>query len=84
MLISLYDTIEERMDYAVLDDSAGLTSATYNDLSSELDAIMMDAAVNFVIGSIDEDGYWAAYDQWLADGGQDVIDEFTEAYELYR
>lgn len=84
MLTYLYDTIEERMDYAILDDTAGLKSSTYNDLSSELDAIMMDAAVNFVIGTIDEEGYWAAYDQWLADGGQDVIDEFTEAYELYR
>ncbi len=84
MLTYLYDTIEERMDYAVLDDTAGLTSETYNDLSSELDAIMMDAAVNFVIGAIDEDGYWAAYDQWLADGGQAVINEFTAAYELYR
>ena len=84
MLKELYDTIEHRMEYVVLDDSTGLQSETYNELSSELDTLMMDASVNFVIGSIDEDGYWEMYDQWLSDGGQDVIDEFTQAYQTYK
>lgn len=84
MLQHLYDAIEARTDYVVLDASTGLTSDTYNDMSSELNNLMMDAAVNYIIGAIDEDEYWEVYDQWLSDGGQDVIDEFTEEYETYK
>ena len=84
MLRDLYDQIEAREAWAVLDDSVGLKSATYNDLSSELDPFMMDAAVNFVTGAITEDDYRAAYQDWLAFGGQDVLDEFTSAYETYK
>lgn len=84
MLRDLYDQIEAREAWAVLDDSVGLKSATYNDLSSELDPLMMDAAVNFVTGAITEDDYRAAFQDWLAFGGQDVLDEFTSAYETYK
>ncbi|MCI8800707.1 MAG: extracellular solute-binding protein [Lachnospiraceae bacterium] len=81
---ALYDTIEEREAYCVTDASIGLESETYDDVGSDLDAIMMDAAVKFVIGSIDEDGYWKEYDNWLKRGGEDVIKEFTAQYEEYK
>ena len=81
---ALYDTIEEREAYCVTDASIGLESETYDDVGSDLDAIMMDAAVKFVIGSIDEDGYWKEYDNWLNRGGEDVIKEFTAQYEEYK
>ena len=45
---------------------------------------MMDAAVNFVTGAISEDDYWAAYQVWLSFDGQEVLDEFTEAYYTYK
>ena len=81
---ALYDTIEEREAYCVTDASIGLESETYDDVGSELDTIMMDAAVKFVIGSIDEDGYWKEYDSWLNRGGEDVIKEYTAQYEEYK
>jgi putative aldouronate transport system substrate-binding protein len=84
MLKELYDQIEYRMDYVVLDDTTGLTSDTYNEMSGDLDTFMMDTCVNFVIGSIDEAGYWDAYQTWLDEGGQACIDEYTEQYEAYR
>ena len=84
MLRDLYDQIEQRTAWAVLDDSLGLKSPTYNELSSELDPLMMDAAVNFVTGVLSEDDYRAAYAEWLDIGGQDVLDEFTTAYEAYK
>ena len=84
MLKDLYDQIEAREARAVLDDSVGLKSATYNDLSSELDPLMMEAAVNFVTGAITEDDYRAANQDWLAFGGQDVLDELTAACETYK
>lgn len=81
---ALYDTIEARKDYSVADDSMGLQSETYDDLSSDLDAIMMDASVKFVVGAIDEDGYWKEYESWKKRGGDDVIKEFTAQYEEYK
>lgn len=84
MLKNLYDQIELRTPWAVLDDSVGLKSKSYNELSSELDSIMMDAAVNFVTGAYSEDDYWAAYQDWLSYGGEDVLAEFTSAYETYK
>lgn len=81
---ALYDAIEAREKYCVADASVGLQSETYDDMGNDLDAIMMDAAVKFVVGSIDEDGYWKEYDNWKKRGGEDVIKEFTAQYEQYR
>ena len=81
---ALYDTIEERTDSCVADASIGLQSETYDDIGSDLDAIMMDASVKFVLGSIDEAGYWKEYENWKKRGGEDVIKEFTAQYEEYR
>ncbi|MDO4326113.1 MAG: extracellular solute-binding protein [bacterium] len=81
---ALYDTIEARMGYCVADASIGLQSDTYDDLGSDLDAIMMDASVKFVLGSLDEAGYWKEYENWKKRGGDDVIKEFTAQYEEYR
>lgn len=80
----MYDAIEEREAYGVADDSTGLQSETYDDVSGDLDAIMMDAAVKFVLGSIDEDGYWKEYETWKSRGGEDVIKELTAQYEEYK
>lgn len=81
---ALYDTIEARQDYCVADAAIGLRSETYDDMGSDLDAIMMDAAVKFVVGSIDEAGYWNEYESWKKRGGDDVIKEFTAQYEEYK
>lgn len=81
---ALYDAIEARADYVVSDATIGLRSETYDDMGSDLDAIMMDAAVKFVVGSLDEDGYWKEYESWRKRGGDEVIKEFTEQYEEYK
>jgi len=82
--VALYDAIEARAGYCVSEAHLGLQSETYDDLSSDLDAIMMDASVKFILGTIDEDGYWKEYDNWKKRGGDDVIKEFTAQYEEYK
>ncbi|MCI9141057.1 MAG: extracellular solute-binding protein [Lachnospiraceae bacterium] len=81
---ALYDTIEEREAYCIADAAIGLRSETYDEVGGELDIIMMDAAVKFITGNIDEDGYWKEYDKWLERGGEDVIKEFTAQYEEFK
>ncbi len=81
---ALGDTIEERMPYCIADDTVGLHSTTSDELGSELSNIMNDAGVKFVIGSIDEEGYWKEYDNWLKRGGEEVIKEFTAQYEEFK
>ena len=53
MLTDLYDSIEYRNQHLVTNDSIGLQSDTYDELSSELDNMMMDADVKYIMGSID-------------------------------
>lgn len=72
------------MAYCIADDTVGLHSTTSDELGSELSNIMNDAGVKFVIGSIDEEGYWKEYDNWLKRGGEDVIKEFTAQYEEFK
>lgn len=80
----LYDAIEERNAFCVADDSVGLHSETYDDIGSDLDAIIMDASVKYILGAIDENGYWEEYENWKKRGGDDVIKEYTAQYEEYK
>lgn len=84
VLKGLYDAIEEREAFCVADDSIGLRSEIYDDIGSDLDAIMMDASVKYIVGAIDENGYWKEYENWKKRGGEDVIKEFTAQYEEYK
>jgi len=83
LITSVFDAADEREAYLVNDVSTNLKSDTKNELSSELDTIMMDASVKFIVGTIDEAGYLNEYAKWLAQGGEDVIKEFKAYYEEY-
>lgn len=84
MLTTLYDTIEEREAFCVFDASNGLKSETYDELSSDLDKIMMDAAVKYITGTMDEAGYWKEYENWKSRGGNEVMEEFSAQYQEYK
>lgn len=69
-------------DVAVGDLSTGLESQTWLEIgSTDLTPIMSDTINMYITGQIDEEGYWAGVEEWLAAGGQDVIDEYKAAYE---
>lgn len=55
-------------------------SATYTEKGGELDKIMYDARVKFIMGEIDEKGYANAHAEWKKQGGDKMIAEYTEAY----
>lgn len=55
-------------------------SATFSDLGATLNDIITQARTQYICGEIDEAGLQKAWDQWLAQGGQQIIDEVNEQY----
>ncbi|MGN7310934.1 extracellular solute-binding protein [Alkalicoccobacillus gibsonii] len=71
---------KDNEDYLIPDLSVGLVSDTYVQNGDRLQGIIDDATYKYMLGQIDEAGFDAAVDNWLNQGGQDMIDEYTEAY----
>lgn len=59
-------------------------SATYSDVGATLDEIIKQARTQYICGEIDEAGLQAAADAWLAQGGQQIIDEVNEQYQANK
>ena len=76
------DAFAEAGKIAVLNPAMGYlgNSPTYATNGGNLDLILDDARTQYIVGDIDEAGLQAAWDQWLASGGQQVIDEVNEQH----
>ncbi len=59
-------------------------SATYSDVGATLDEIIKQARTQYICGEIDEAGLQAAADAWLAQGGQQIMDEVNEQYQANK
>ena len=59
-------------------------SATYSDVGATLDEIIKQARTQYICGEIDEAGLQTAADAWLAQGGQQIIDEVNEQYQANK
>ncbi|MFD2700958.1 extracellular solute-binding protein [Paenibacillus shunpengii] len=55
-------------------------SDTYSEVGSELDKIIVDARVKFIMGEITEADFDAAVARWREEGGDKIIEEYTKAY----
>lgn len=77
--------IREKMDannaVAIGDPSAKYVSPTHSERGGELNTILADAAIQFVMGEIDEAGFKAAVEQWKQAGGSKVAEELAEQYK---
>ncbi|MFK3936880.1 extracellular solute-binding protein [Alkalihalobacillus sp. NPDC078783] len=71
---------KDNEEYLIPDLSVGLVSDTYVQNGDRLQGIIDDATYKYMLGQLDEAGFDAAVDNWLNQGGQDMIDEYTEAY----
>jgi len=67
-------------EIAVINPFQSFISDTYSEKGSELDKIIEDARIKYIMGEIDENGFQLAREKWLKDGGAQIIEEFTEAY----
>ncbi|MBO2944614.1 extracellular solute-binding protein [Paenibacillus sp. F411] len=74
------DMNKENEAVAVANPALTLDSETNTEKGAQLKKIIEDARVRFILGEIDEAAWQAAIDQWKKDGGQQIMDEFTAAY----
>lgn len=72
---------KENEDIAVYNPTLPLVSETIMERGTELDKIIEDARIQFIMGKIDQDGWDQAIQQWHDNGGAKVIEEFTEEYK---
>lgn len=49
--------IKENEEFAVMDPSVPLDSPTNNEVGSEIEKIVIDATVQYIMGQLDEDGF---------------------------
>lgn len=76
----VYDQIEEREQWLVLNDALGLYSETYSMLSDTLNRRIKKASMRYMMGEITETDYWKEYKGWYEEGGKKVIEEYTRQY----
>ncbi|MFE5321804.1 extracellular solute-binding protein [Paenibacillus sp. NPDC056579] len=71
---------KEKVPNAVPSAIEPYISPTKAELGAELDKIINDARVKFIMGQIDEAGFVKATEDWRKKGGDKMIDEFTQEY----
>lgn len=67
--------------YLIPDPTVGLHSPTFNEKSMMLQKIIDDATYQYIIGQLDKDGFEAAVNEWVKQGGDKIMEEFTAAYQ---
>ena len=75
------DLNKELAQYAVANPCYPFVSETYTAFGTQLDQIISDAAVQYIAGLIDEAGLQAAWDDWAAQGGDQITEEFNAQYQ---
>lgn len=77
------DVYVENEQYAVFNPAASYlaNSATNADVGSSIGELLTQARTQYICGEIDEAGLEEAANQWLAQGGQQIIDEVNEQHK---
>ncbi|MCZ8511093.1 extracellular solute-binding protein [Paenibacillus filicis] len=75
------DQVQKENEKIVVPNPAEpLISNVYTQKGPQLDNIINDARVKFIVGQINEAGYQAALDLWKKSGGDDYVKEINELY----
>lgn len=78
--IKANESNSQREALAIANPTLPLFSATYTEKGAQLDNIINDAKVKFIMGQIDENGFTGEIDKWLKAGGEKVIQEYGEDF----
>jgi len=73
--------IAENEKIVVGNPAEPLISEVYSQKGPQLDQIIEDARVQFIVGQIDEQGWKDAIEQWRKLGGDDYIKEINDLYK---
>jgi putative aldouronate transport system substrate-binding protein len=69
---------------AIYDPSLGLASETFSTRGTDLEKILADASVKFVMGAINEEQYKNEVKKWQTSGGNKMAEEFAASYAKNR
>ena len=75
------DSIAANEPYAISNVVNPFISETYSSLGGTLDQMIYDARDKYIIGAIGLDEFNAVVAQWRAQGGDDIIKEYSEQYK---
>lgn len=75
------ELLEENMEHVVPNPAEPLISDMYAERGNQLDNIVNDARIQYIVGQIDESGLDEAEEQWMNSGGDVYIEEINEAYQ---
>ncbi len=77
---------KENLNYIVSNPGKPLlkTSTTYTSVGAQLDQIISDGRIQFIVGELDETGWQNLIEDWKKQGGENVIKEVNEAYKLTK
>lgn len=78
------ELVLDNVEFLIDNPVAPLESITFNEVGARLQQMINDATFHFILGEIDEAGFQTVVDKWLSDGGQKIIDEYTEAYNISK
>ncbi|GIP16365.1 lipoprotein LipO [Paenibacillus montaniterrae] len=71
---------KEAEQYIVVNPAESLISKVYAQKGAQLDNIINDARINFIVGKSDEAALKAAFELWRKSGGDDYVKEMNELY----
>lgn len=81
IMTNIQHMFKENQKLAIQDYSVPLTSETNNQKGKELQKIITDASVKYIVGQLDQSGWEAAVDAWRSRGGDQILEEFNAAYK---
>ncbi len=73
--------LKEYADAAIPNPAYGLTSPTQIEKGAQLNTILKDASIQFVLDKIDEVGFATAVERWKNTGGNQVAQELAKLYK---
>ncbi|MDQ0061440.1 extracellular solute-binding protein [Paenibacillus harenae] len=73
--------VKDNENILIHDPTVSLDSATYNDKGERLLEFIADATYHYILGDIDAAGFDSAVGKWRQEGGDQMIEEFTQAYK---
>lgn len=71
---------KEAEQYIVTNPTEPFISTVYSQKGQQLDNIINDARIKFIVGQIDEAGLKTAFETWKKSGGDDLVKEMNDLY----
>lgn len=71
---------EDNEKFLVEDPTVALDSVTYDERGAELAKIIDDATYNYILGHLDEEGFWNEVERWRERGGNQIKEELQRGY----